>query len=65
MHRTRAVLSIILIALGLVWVGQGTGLLAGRSFMVGDPRWTLIGAACLVVGIALALVEVRRRAKPG
>ena len=64
MIRTRTILAIILIALGLVWVGQGTGLLAGRSFMVGDPRWTAIGAGCVLVGIALGWLEVRRRAKP-
>jgi len=65
MHRTRAILPVVLIALGLVWIGQGTGLLAGRSFMVGDPTWTAIGAVCAVVGIGLAWREVRRRAKSG
>ena len=64
MIRTRTILAIILVALGLVWVGQGTGLLEGRSFMVGDPRWTAIGAGCVLVGIALGWLEVRRRAKP-
>lgn len=61
MIRTRTILAIILVALGLVWVGQGTGLLAGRSFMVGDPRWTAIGAVCIAVGIALGWLEIRRR----
>lgn len=61
MIRARTILAIILVALGLVWVGQGTGLLAGRSFMVGDPLWTAIGAACVVVGLAFAWLEIRRR----
>jgi hypothetical protein len=61
MHRTRTIVAIILIAAGLVWIGQGTGLLKGRSFMVGDPLWTLIGAACVVVGVALGWLEVRSR----
>ena len=61
MHRTRTILAIILIATGLVWIGQGTGVLQGRSFMVGDPLWTVIGAACLVVGLAIGVAEVRRR----
>ena len=60
MHRTRTILAIILIATGLVWIGQGTGILQGRSFMVGDPLWTVIGAACLVVGLAIGVAEVRR-----
>lgn len=64
MIRARTILAIILVAIGLVWVGQGTGLLAGRSFMVGDPRWTAIGAVCVVVGVALGWLEIRRRAKP-
>lgn len=61
MVRARTILAIILVAIGLVWAGQGTGLLAGRSFMVGDPRWTAIGAACVVVGVALGWLEIRRR----
>jgi hypothetical protein len=61
MHRTRTVIAVILLATGLVWIGQGTGLLKGRSFMVGDPLWTLIGAACVVGGLALGWLEVRSR----
>ena len=61
MYRSLATLAIILIALGLVWIGQGTGLLAGRSFMVGDPLWAWIGAASLVAGVALGIREIRRR----
>ena len=61
MHRTRAILAIILIATGLVWIGQGTGLLKGRSFMVGDPLWTVIGAVCVIAGLALGWLEVRSR----
>jgi uncharacterized membrane protein YphA (DoxX/SURF4 family) len=65
MHRSHALLAIVLIALGLVWIGQGTGLLKGSSFMVGDPRWTAIGAACVLAGLVVGWLEVRRRAKPG
>lgn len=61
MHRTRAILAIILVALGLVWIGQGTGLLKSRSFMVGDPMWTLIGAGCVIAGIAFGWLELRSR----
>jgi hypothetical protein len=61
MHLRSGVIAISLIALGLVWIGQGTGLLTGGSFMVGDSRWALIGAACLVVGLAIAAGELRRR----
>jgi hypothetical protein len=61
MHRSRTILAIILIAIGLVWVGQGTGVLGGRSFMVGDPLWTVIGASCVIAGLAVGWLELRRR----
>ena len=64
MHRTRAILAIVLIASGLVWIGQGTGLLKSSSFMVGDSRWTVIGVACLVVGVAIGWLEIRTRRRP-
>ena len=41
MIRTRTILAFILVALGLVWIGQGTGLLKGTGFMVGDTRWAV------------------------
>jgi len=61
MIRARTILAVILVAIGLVWVGQGTGLLAGRSFMVGDPRWALFGIVAVVAGLALGWLELRRR----
>ena len=61
MHRSRTLLAIVLVASGLVWIGQGTSLLKGSSFMVGDGRWTAIGVVCLVAGVALGLRQVRRR----
>ncbi|HEY7131522.1 MAG TPA: hypothetical protein VH440_04685 [Candidatus Limnocylindrales bacterium] len=61
MHRTRAIVAFILIAAGLVWIGQGTAIIKGSSFMTGDPLWAWIGAACLVVGIAIAAIELRSR----
>lgn len=62
MHRTRAILSIVLVATGLVWVGQGTGLLRGSSFMVGDPRWAVAGAIAIALGITL--IATARRGGP-
>jgi hypothetical protein len=41
---------------GLVWIGQGLGILtAGRSFMIGDPLWAAIGAVFVVLGLVVAL----------
>jgi len=50
----------LLLLVGLVWVGQGLGLLRGSSFMVDDTRWALAGAAAVVIG-AVLLVGARRR----
>ncbi|MEA2547140.1 MAG: hypothetical protein QOI09_2413 [Chloroflexota bacterium] len=61
MHRTRAIVAVILLGAGLVWIGQGTGLLKGNSFMVGDTRWALIGTACVVAGLVVGWLELRRR----
>lgn len=61
MHRTRAILAIALITLGLGWIGQGTGLLQGTGFMVGDMRWAWIGIVVLIVGIGLGSFELRSR----
>ena len=52
---------IILVAIGTVWVGQGSGLLKGTSFMVGDPRWSVAGGAAIAVAIAL-MAAARRGA---
>jgi hypothetical protein len=37
---------------GLLWIGQGTGMLPypASSFMIGDMHWTWYGAALVVVG---------------
>jgi hypothetical protein len=51
----RLALGVALALAGLVWVGQGLGILtAGGSFMIGDPKWAAIGAVCVVVGILVA-----------
>lgn len=60
MIRTRTILAFILVAIGLVWIGQGTGLLKGTGFMVGDMKWALIGAVAVVAGLALGWFELRR-----
>jgi hypothetical protein len=46
-------LAAVLAVLGLVWLGQGIGLIGG-SFMSGDPRWAVIGASLIVVALVLS-----------
>ena len=57
----RLALGVATALAGLVWIGQGTGVLsAGGSFMIGDPTWTVIGAVFVVVGVLVAVRELRR-----
>jgi hypothetical protein len=51
--RTRWILVAGLAAVGLVWIGQGLGLLRGSSFMVDDPRWAVAGV--VLVGAAVVV----------
>jgi hypothetical protein len=58
--RGRVIAALLLIAVGLVWIGQGTGILQGSSFMVGDPTWAAIGGLLVAGGAGLA-ISARRR----
>ncbi len=56
------VLAIAVGLTGLVWMLQGLGILsAGESFMIGDPRWAVIGAAFMTLGLVLAVRARRTR----
>ncbi len=56
----RWVVPFVLVAVGLVWIGQRLGLLPGSSYMVDDPLWALIGG--LLVAVGLVVGWRRRRA---
>jgi hypothetical protein len=58
--RGRLVAGVLLALVGLVWIGQGLGLLRGSSFMVDDIRWAVAGLVALVLGGILAASERRR-----
>jgi hypothetical protein len=49
---------VVLSAVGVVWLGQGIGLIGG-SFMSGEPLWAIIGAVMLV-GAGVLTVAARR-----
>jgi hypothetical protein len=56
------VVAVLMVLLGLTWIGQGTGFLAGRSFMVGDRTWIVIGAVVAIIGAWLGWRTWTRRA---
>jgi len=58
--RGRMITAAALVAVGLIWIGQGSGALPGSSFMSGDARWAVTGVVVVVFGATLALISWRR-----
>jgi hypothetical protein len=58
MRAALAVLGVLLILIGLVWIGQGLGFVKG-SFMTGAMLWAWIGAGTALAGAALVSVVAR------
>jgi hypothetical protein len=54
----RYAIAVVLILVGLVWMGQGLGVLGGSS-MSGQSIFAVIGIALVVVGAAIALLTRR------
>ena len=48
----RAVIGVILVAVGGVWIAQGSGSMHG-SMMTGHSQYTALGVVVLIVGLAL------------
>lgn len=49
----RYAVAVVLVLVGLIWIGQGIGVVPG-SFMSGQQVWAGIGAVCVAVGAYLA-----------
>jgi uncharacterized membrane protein len=49
------VVGILALLIGLLWIGQGTGLVnwPASSFMIQQIQWAYYGAALAVVGLVL------------
>ena len=43
---------ILMVAMGLLWIGQGTGLVMwpSSSFMLADGQWAVNGAVLAAIG---------------
>jgi hypothetical protein len=53
MSRLRLAIAIVLLLVGLLWIGQGIGLVGG-SAMSSQSVWALIGAVLVFVGVGVA-----------
>ena len=56
------ILGTAALLMGLLWIGQGTGVIQwpSSSFMLDQRPWALRGAALAVFGLALIIVSRRR-----
>jgi hypothetical protein len=55
MRRTLLIIGLLALAIGLLWIGQGTGVVAWpkTSFMINELQWAGYGAALGAVGLIL------------
>jgi hypothetical protein len=63
-RRIGLIIGGLAVLVGGVWIGQGAGFIKG-SFMTGSSTWLAIGLLCLVVGLLLIFLSVRRRPNGG
>jgi hypothetical protein len=61
MKTTLTLIGIIALAMGLLWMGQGSGYIRwpASSFMISQTKWIYYGGALAVAG-AILIVIARR-----
>jgi hypothetical protein len=55
MRRSLLIVGLLALAIGLLWIGQGTGMIAWpqTSFMINQIQWAGYGAALGALGLIL------------
>ena len=55
MRRFLLIAGLLLLVVGLLWIGQGTGIIAWprTSFMINQLQWAGYGAAVAALGLVL------------
>jgi hypothetical protein len=55
------IIGVIALLVGLVWIGQGTGIFPypRSSFMINEVQWAYYGAATAIVGLLLMFYSRR------
>lgn len=56
----RTVIGVVLCAVGVLWVGQGVGMVHGSS-MTGHSQYAALGAVVILLGVGLLLSAWRAR----
>ena len=61
MRQLLLILGLIALAIGLLWIGQGTGVIQWpeSSFMISQIQWAEYGAALAALGLILILQSRR------
>ncbi|TCM22209.1 hypothetical protein EDF56_101892 [Novosphingobium sp. PhB165] len=59
------IIGLLAVALGVLWVGQGTGLVLwpANSFMIDDRGWAVRGAVMVCVGAILLWLAWRNNGR--
>ena len=62
MKRLLTIVGVLLLANGLLWMGQGSGYIPwpAESFMIGESHWIYYGGATALVGLCVVIFAVRR-----
>lgn len=63
MRRALAIIGALMVAMGLLWIGQGLGYIhwPASSFMLDQRPWAVRGLALAVAGIGLLLFARGKR----
>jgi hypothetical protein len=56
------VVAVLMLLIGLTFIGQGLGIITGRSVMVGDRTWAVIGSVMVIAGAWIGWRAWSRRA---
>jgi hypothetical protein len=61
MKTALTLIGIIAVAMGLLWMGQGSGFIPwpASSFMISQTQWIYYGGALAVVGVILIIIARR------
>jgi hypothetical protein len=61
MRQLLLIVGLVALAIGLLWIGQGTGVIQWpeSSFMISQIQWAEYGAALAALGLSLILLSKR------